>query len=86
VQSIGRRKVDAFGTGVAMPAATCDQVPVDPGGFILADDDGVVVIRGELAEPVLDRAEQLTAAEHELRAQLENGMALADALARFGHV
>jgi 4-hydroxy-4-methyl-2-oxoglutarate aldolase len=86
VQSIGRWKVDAFGIGVAMPGATCDQVPIDPGDFVLADQDGVVVIPGELAEPVLDKAEQLTAAEHQLRAELENGMTLADALARFGHV
>jgi regulator of RNase E activity RraA len=59
---------------------------VEPGDFILGDDDGVIVIPADIAEKVLVEAERLTEVEKNIRAELKKGMTLAEALAKFGHV
>jgi regulator of RNase E activity RraA len=86
VQSIGRWRVVCHGEPVAMPGATSSEVTVNPGDLILADDDGVICVPADVAVQVLERAEALGAREVEIRAQLERGLSLADALAKFGHV
>jgi regulator of RNase E activity RraA len=86
VQSIGRWKVVGSGVPVTMPGATSEHVEVNPGDFILADDDGAIVIPAALASQVLARAEELGASEVQIREQLEAGLSLAEALAKFGHV
>jgi regulator of RNase E activity RraA len=86
VQSIGRWKVNAWQVPVEMRGATTKYVTVNPGDFILGDDDGVIVIPGRVVSDVLARAEALTAKEVQIRAELSNGLTLADALDKFGHV
>ena len=86
VQSIGRWRVTGSGEPVSMPGATISEVTVSPGDFILGDDDGVIVIPGDVAEQVLERAEELGRREVEIRAELARGLSLSEALARFGHV
>ena len=86
VQSIGRWRVTGSGDPVPMPGATVPEVAVSPGDFILADDDGVIVIPANVAEHVLERAEALGEREVEIRAELARGLSLSEALARFGHV
>jgi regulator of RNase E activity RraA len=85
-QSIGRWKVNAWQCPVSLRGATRPQVTVNPGDFLLGDEDGVIVIPAALAEEVLARAEQLCATEREIRAELARGLTLAEALKRFGHV
>jgi 4-hydroxy-4-methyl-2-oxoglutarate aldolase len=86
VQSIGRWRVISYGEAVPMPGATVPEVTVSPGDFVLADEDGAIVVPADVAEQVLDRAETLQQREVEIRAELARGLSLADALARFGHV
>ena len=86
IQSIGRWKVTGSGIPVPMPGATVPDVVVNPGDFILADNDGAIVIPAELAEEVVRRAEELGARETQIRAELGNGLSLSEALAKFGHV
>jgi 4-hydroxy-4-methyl-2-oxoglutarate aldolase len=86
VQSIGRWKVLDHGVPVQLPGATIDAVAVHPGDFILADEDGAIVIPAAMAGRVLDRAEALGAREAEIRRAIASGLSLADALTRFGHV
>jgi regulator of RNase E activity RraA len=86
VQSIGRWKVTSSGEPVPMPGATVPHVTVSSGDFVLADTDGAIVIPAEHAVAVLERAEVLQAREVEIRGELERGLSLAEALARFGHV
>lgn len=86
VQSIGRWKVTGSGIPVKMPGATVAHIDVNPGDFVLADADGAIVIPGELAENVLERAEDLGAREVQIRAELANGLSLSEALEKFGHV
>jgi regulator of RNase E activity RraA len=69
-----------------MRGATTGQVAVSPGDFILADEDGAVVIPAALAGQVLEEAEKLTRAEVAIRAELSAGLTLAEALRKYGHV
>lgn len=86
VQSIGRWKVIDSGVPVTLPGATTATVEVKPGDFILADDDGAIVIPATVAEQVLVRAEELGGSEVQIRSELADGMTLASALTKFGHV
>ncbi len=86
VQSIGRWKVNSAQVPVYVRGATTDFVEVTPGDFVLADDDGAIVIPGRLVVKVLEKAEALTAQEVEIRREIAGGLSLADALAKFGHV
>jgi 4-hydroxy-4-methyl-2-oxoglutarate aldolase len=86
VQSIGRWKVTAWGVPVSLPGATARHVEVNPGDFVLADDDGALVIPAAVVDEVLAKAEAIGAKEREIRADLASGLSLADALAKYGHV
>jgi 4-hydroxy-4-methyl-2-oxoglutarate aldolase len=86
VQSIGRWKVVDSGVPVTLPGATKPDVEVRPGDFILADDDGAIAIPAAVAEQVLVRAEELGGTEVQIRRELADGLTLANALAKFGHV
>ena len=86
VQSIGRWKVTGCQETVYVTGATSRRVAVRPGDFILADEDGAIVIPAEHVERVLQRAERLTQTETRIRAELAQGLSLQEALKRFGHV
>jgi regulator of RNase E activity RraA len=85
-QSIGRWRVVEDGAPVEMPGATQPAVTISPGDFVLADEDGVIVVPAALAVDVLERAEKLGASEVEIRNELGRGLTLSEALAKFGHV
>jgi regulator of RNase E activity RraA len=86
IQSIGRWKVTGWNVQVSLPGATVRNVTVAPGDFILADEDGAIVIPARLVEDVLERAEKMGAREEEIRSEISSGLSLAEALAKFGHV
>jgi len=86
VQSIGRWRVTAWQVPVDMPGATSRRVKVQPGDFVLADVDGVIVIPARVAEKVLVEAERLTKKELRIRRELDRGASLEGVLAKYGHV
>jgi regulator of RNase E activity RraA len=86
IQSIGRWKVDASQVPVAVRGATTKEVMIAPGDFILADEDGALAIPATLVAQVLEAAEKLTRIEVAMRAELSAGLALAEALKKYGHV
>jgi 4-hydroxy-4-methyl-2-oxoglutarate aldolase len=86
IQSIGRWKVTGWDVPVSLPGATVAAVSVQPGDFVLADDDGAIVIPAAVVEEVLERAEAMGQHEQKVREALAEGLPLADALERFGHV
>jgi len=51
----------------------CTSQRISPGDLVVADDDGVVIIRKDEAETVLEKARQRVASEEEKRARFEAG-------------
>jgi len=86
VQSIGRWKVNAWQIPVSLRGASGRMISVSPGDFILADEDGAIVIPSGIAVEVLERSEALTITEQQVRGALKDGLSLGDALAKYGHV
>jgi regulator of RNase E activity RraA len=69
-----------------LPGATARFVTVAPGDFVLADEDGAIVVPVAVLDEVLERGEAMLAQERRIRAELARGLSLAEALERFGHV
>lgn len=86
VQSIGRWRVTGCQVPVYMRGASGEAVIVRPGDFILADEDGAIVIPQDIVEQVLVEAERLTNIEVQIRQELKQGLTLAQALEKYGHV
>lgn len=86
VQSIARWKVNGWQVPVSIRGATSQWVKVFPGDFILGDEDGVLVVPNQIVDKVLAESERLTEQERRIREELQNGLSLAEALAKYGHV
>lgn len=86
VQSISRWQVTGHQIPVFVRGAHGGRVQVNPGDFILGDEDGVIVIPADQVERTLEEAEILTRTEVEIRRGLKEGMTLAQALEKYGHV
>ncbi len=80
-QSIARWKVNVSQVAMSIRGATSHRVTVAPGDFILGDEDGVLVIPGNVVDDVLVEAERLTEKERLIREELKQGMSLSAALA-----
>lgn len=63
---------------------TIGRVEIEPGDWVVADDDGVVVVPTASAEDVLTEAEEKAATESEIRAAVREGMSPLEAYERFG--
>jgi len=63
---------------------TIGRVRIEPGDWIVGDDDGVVAVPHAIAESVLAEAEAKAATESEIRAAVRDGMAPLEAYERFG--
>jgi 4-hydroxy-4-methyl-2-oxoglutarate aldolase len=63
---------------------TIGPVRIEPGDWIVGDDDGVVVVPRAVAEDVLVEAERKAATESEIRAAVREGMLPLDAYERYG--
>lgn len=59
-------------------------VRIEPGDWIVGDDDGVVIVPRAIAEDVLAEAERKAATESEIRSAVREGMAPLEAYERFG--
>lgn len=86
VQSINRWKVTAWQVPAYLPGATKQHVIVNPGDFVLADSDGVIVVPYDEVEKVLNEAERRVDTEKQIRAELDAGATLEQVLAKHGHV
>jgi regulator of RNase E activity RraA len=63
---------------------TIGRVRIEPGDWIVGDDDGVVAVPHAIAESVLAEAEAKAATESEIRRAVRDGMTPLDAYERFG--
>ena len=60
------------------------QVTIEPGDWVVGDEDGVVVVPRAIAESVLVEAEQKAATESEIRDAVRDGMPPLAAYERYG--
>jgi regulator of RNase E activity RraA len=86
VQSIGRWKVSSWQVPISLPGAAGKSVDVQPGDFVLADHDGVLIIPASKKEEVLERAERLTHDEERVSEDIEKGLSMQEVLSKYGHV
>lgn len=77
--SNGRSEVVAHRVSVVV-----DDVTIQPGDTIVADDDGVVIVPQEVSADVLRRAAEKATAEGDFREAVRSGISATDAFARFG--
>ena len=63
---------------------TIGRVRIEPGDWVVGDDDGVVVVPAASAEAVLAEAEQKAATESEIRVAVRDGVKPLDAYERYG--
>ncbi len=63
---------------------TIARVGIEPGDWIVGDDDGVVVVPLALAESVLAEAEAKAATENEIRTAVRDGMPPLEAYEQYG--
>lgn len=61
-----------------------ERVRIEPGDWVVGDDDGVVVLPAGIAEDVLVEAEEKAATESEIRRAVREGMLPLDAYERYG--
>jgi 4-hydroxy-4-methyl-2-oxoglutarate aldolase len=69
----GRFQVEGFNVPISLSGQVQERVQVNPGDFVLGDDDGVVIIPQPLLEEVLEYSEAATEAEAQIRQALEAG-------------
>jgi regulator of RNase E activity RraA len=65
-------------------SVTIGRVAIEPGDWIVADDDGVVVVPEAIDADVLSEAEEKAATESEIRVAVRDGMSPLEAYERFG--
>ena len=65
---------------------TVGSVRVEPGDWVVGDDDGVVVVPAAIAEDVLGEAEKKASTESEIRAAVRDGMAPLEAYGAVRHL
>ncbi len=63
---------------------TIGRVEIQPGDWIVADEDGVIAVPAGIAEEVLVAAEEKAAAESLIRDAVRDGMTPLEAYERFG--
>jgi 4-hydroxy-4-methyl-2-oxoglutarate aldolase len=69
----GRFRIESFNEPITMAAQVEGRVAVNPGDFVVADDDGIVVVPSPLLLDVLEFAEFAERAEAEIRRAVESG-------------
>jgi 4-hydroxy-4-methyl-2-oxoglutarate aldolase len=69
----GRFRIESFNEPITMGAQLGGRVAVSPGDYVVADDDGIVVVPRALLVAVLELAEYAERAEGEVRRAIEAG-------------
>jgi 4-hydroxy-4-methyl-2-oxoglutarate aldolase len=65
---------------------TCGGVRVNPNDIIVADEDGVAVVRREKAAEVLKKAQELDDTEHRMYPFISKFKSIREAVAKFGRI
>ena len=85
-QAIGRWRVTARQVPVQVRGALQDWVPVHPGDIVVADEDGVIIVPGEMLDRVTQRVGEWSQKDSRARQDIAKGLPLIQALAKYGHL
>jgi regulator of RNase E activity RraA len=84
IESASRWRMTAVNTTIGMPGTITSRVRVDPGDWIVAEADGVIVVPKAIAMEALVKAEALEAKEQGMRDDFAKGMSFDDAYNKWG--
>lgn len=84
IESSQRWRMTAINTTIGMPGTLTSRVRIDPGDWIVAEADGVVVVPQAIAMEVLIEAEDLEQREEGMRQDLANGSSFEEAFKKWG--
>jgi regulator of RNase E activity RraA len=84
IESAQRWRMTAVNTTIGMPGTLTSRVRVDPGDWIVAEADGVVVVPQAIAMQTLVEAEDMEAREQGMREDVAAGMSFEDAYKKWG--
>jgi 4-hydroxy-4-methyl-2-oxoglutarate aldolase len=73
VLSHGKYQILGFNETISVTGQVYERVQVNPGDFIVGDDDGVVIVPKPILEEVLEYSELAEKAEHQIREALLAG-------------
>ena len=75
---VGRWTIDTVGEPITIGGST-----VESGDWVLADDDGIVILPEGVAEQTISKAEQLVTSEDAVRTAIREGMSPKDAYIKY---
>jgi len=84
IESAKRWRITAVNVPIAMPGTLTSQVRVNPGDWIVAEADGVIVVPQEIEMEALIAAEEIERREQGMREDLAAGMSFHDAFEKWG--
>jgi regulator of RNase E activity RraA len=87
VFAAGIKPLDSMGRGIVKEynvPVECGEVLVNPGDFVFADYDGVIVVPNAMVKEVIDLAADKASRENRSRAELMGGAYLRDVFAKYG--
>jgi len=76
-----RLKISDIGTTIVV-----DNVTINPGDWIVADDTGILAIPAESIEKVIDLAEAFTHEDEKAAAAIRDGLSFSEAMKKFGNI
>ncbi len=84
VESLGNWYPQAMNVPISLPGATVQYVRIDPGDWIVADPDGLVVVPDRIAGEILPVAEEIEHREEGMRQDFARGLSFDEAFAKWG--
>ncbi len=84
VESLGNWYPQAMEVPISLPGATVTYVRIDPGDWIIADPDGIVVLPQKIEAEALAKSEDIEFREEGMRQDFAKGMSFDDAFAKWG--
>jgi 4-hydroxy-4-methyl-2-oxoglutarate aldolase len=85
-QGVGRWRVTAVQVPVKVRGALTEWLEVTPGDIVIGDADGVIVVPQNLIEVVTQKVVEWATTETDSRKEIQNGLPLLAALAKYGHL
>lgn len=84
IESSQRWRMTAVNTTIGMPGTLTSRVRIDPGDWIIAEADGVIVVPQGIAMEALIEAEDLERREDGMRQDVAKGMTFEEAFKKWG--